>query len=350
MAIPRPQPDPAQQLTFAADAVAQALDADVLFLNATMMRPLDATVMKLVRQRRRRDNVLFIIVTIGGDADVAFRIARCLQQSYKRVSCFLTGYCKSAGTIAALGANELVVADTGELGPIDAQMSKPDELIQRQSGLTATAALETLNEHAFEAFSYFLLEMVRRGQGGITTKTATHLSVQMVGGLFSTLYGHLDPMHVGEAGRALQIAHKYGEMLQAKSGNYGIDTLQALLGGYPSHGFVIDREELKRLFRIVREPSPEEMRLAELLDEAALRPASSNQGPVVVFISTERAASVAPTVQPTPLGGNAGDAPARAEALNVNNGNPGADPGTQPGNPATPDQAEAEPALAVVGS
>ncbi len=47
------------------------------------------------------------MVTEGGDADPAYRIARCLQDHYDRFSLFVSGYCKSAGTLVALGAHEL---------------------------------------------------------------------------------------------------------------------------------------------------------------------------------------------------------------------------------------------------
>lgn len=121
----------------AANTIAKQLDADVILINSPIARPLDDDVIELCRERNRRESVVLLLVTEGGDADAAFRIARCLQDNYKRFSLFVSGYCKSAGTLVALGATELIIADTGELGPLDVQMSKPDELAQTQSGLTA---------------------------------------------------------------------------------------------------------------------------------------------------------------------------------------------------------------------
>lgn len=176
----------------AANAIANSENADVLLINSPIARPLDLTVLSMCRERNRRENVVLILVTEGGDADPAYRLARCLQDSYKRFAFFATGYCKSAGTLVALGANELIVSDSGELGPLDVQMSKPDELAQMQSGLTAMSALTTLHGQAFQAFENFFLQIVAKSGSTISTRTATQLAVQLACGLFSPLYSHMD--------------------------------------------------------------------------------------------------------------------------------------------------------------
>ena len=50
------------------------------------------------------------------------------QRSYKKFIVLVSGYCKSAGTLVACGAHELVFSDAGEIGPIDIQMEKKDDL------------------------------------------------------------------------------------------------------------------------------------------------------------------------------------------------------------------------------
>ena len=153
----------------AANSVADVADSDVLLLNGPMTRPLDFEIIELCASRTRRTNVILVLVTEGGDADPAYRIARCLQEHYDRFSLFVSGYCKSAGTLVALGAHEIVIADCGELGPLDVQMSKEDELGATRSGLTVLSALSALQVKAYDAFEYFLLETKRRGGGFITT-------------------------------------------------------------------------------------------------------------------------------------------------------------------------------------
>ena len=126
----------AEQITEAADIVADANDCDVLLLNGPMERPLDFRVIDICATRQRRKKIILILVTEGGNADPAYRVARCLQDYYTYFSLFVSGYCKSAGTLVALGAHELIFSDKGELGPLDVQMSKEDELGATRSGLT----------------------------------------------------------------------------------------------------------------------------------------------------------------------------------------------------------------------
>jgi hypothetical protein len=279
------EPTPAYKV--AANAIADATNADILLVNSPIARPLDLTVLKMCRQRQRRENVLVILVTEGGDPDPAYRLARCLQDNYRRFSLFVSGYCKSAGTLVALGANELIIADSGELGPLDVQMSKPDELAQMQSGLTATSALATLHNQAFQAFENFFLQLVAKSGNTISTRTATQLAAQLVCGLFAPLYGHMDPMHVGEAGRALLIAQKYGQLLQNKANNLKPKSLIELTTEYPSHGFVIDRLEAERLFQCVREPNASEHALIDSLQGAVIEPINVYDQQLVAYLSDE---------------------------------------------------------------
>lgn len=104
-----------------ANEIAATTDSDVLLYNGPVERGLDYVVIQTCSTWRPRRNVLLILVTEGGDADAAFRIARCLQQRYAKYTVFVTGWCKSAGTLVTLGASELVVADHGEMGPLDVQ-------------------------------------------------------------------------------------------------------------------------------------------------------------------------------------------------------------------------------------
>ena len=296
----------------AADAVAAAADADVLLLNGPMARPLDFQIIDLCASRARRTNVILVLVTEGGDADPAYRIARCLQEHYERFSLFVSGYCKSAGTLVALGAHEIVITDHGELGPLDVQMSKEDELGATRSGLTVLSALSALQVKAYDAFEYFLLETKNRGGGFITTRTAIRVATDLAGSLFAPIYEHVDAMHIGEADRSLRIAHRYGELLAESSQNCRSGALEMLTSSYPSHGFIIDRRQAKTLFNNVRSPSPNEMALAARLGSAARDPVLRPRSPLLGFLNSERVAAssegddVQDQVEPGHGGGDTG--------------------------------------------
>ena len=271
----------------AADAVAEEADSDVFLLNGPTTRPLDFQLIDLCTLRARRTNVILVLVTEGGDADPAYRIARCLQEHYDRFSLFVSGYCKSAGTLVALGAHEIVISDYGELGPLDVQMSKEDELGATRSGLTVLSALSALQVKAYDAFEYFLLETKNRGGGFITTRTAIRVATDLAGSLFAPIYEHVDAMHIGEADRSLRIAHRYGELLAASSQNCRPGALESLTGSYPSHGFIIDRRQAETLFNKVRIPTPNEVALAACLGSVARDPVRQPQS-LCLFLNSER--------------------------------------------------------------
>ena len=271
-----------------ANIVADASDTDVILYNGLLERHQDGLLIGECIKRQKRKNVLLILVTLGGDADSAYRIARCLQTKYEHFSLYVSGFCKSAGTLVAMGAHQLVVSDHGELGPLDVQMSKKDELWQTQSGLTITDTLGSLQDRAFVAFEEFFLNITTASQGSITLKTATQIATELTTGLFAPLYGQLDPLHVGEAGRAMSIATWYGKRLLGEGRNIGPNELEFITSEYPSHGFVIDRQEASKLFRDVREPTPHEALLADKLGDNARYPINlGREAPRFTFLSEQ---------------------------------------------------------------
>ena len=259
------EPISKEQLEEVIAKIAREQDMDILFYNGPLARPHDTQIIRECIRRQKRKNIMLMMITMGGDPDAAYRIARCLQNKYERFVFYVPGWCKSAGTLVALGAHELVISDFGELGPLDVQMSKKDELFEQQSGLTVMDAITTLNEKSFAAFENFFLTTKVGGSESITMHTAAEIATQLTTGLFSKLYGQIDPMHVGEAGRAMKIADYYGVRLLDKSRNITKSALMLLNTKYPHHGFVIDRQEAECFFEHVREPTEDEFLMAELM-------------------------------------------------------------------------------------
>lgn len=267
-----------------ADAIANERDADIYLYNGRIMRPNDRQLFQFMAARNRRRNLIFIVVTGGGDADAAFRMARCLQLHYPHITIFVPGYCKSAGTLLATSGNDIVISDQGELGPLDVQMQKADELWETSSGLTVMEAINTLEETAYRMLEDGFIRIKQRSGGQITFRTATEVSVAIVTGLLEPIFKQIDPLHVGEAGRAMSVARDYAERLSAVSKSLKPDVLGDLIALYSSHGFVIDREEAKKYFTNVRSPRPDEEALAELLGDMSRTPQDTT---LSGYVSTE---------------------------------------------------------------
>ncbi|AKB22318.1 peptidase [Methanosarcina sp. WH1] len=68
------------------------------------------------------NNLDFYIETPGGSGEAAEEIVRCLRSKFDYVNFVVSGEAKSAGTIVVLSGNEILMTQSGSLGPIDAQM------------------------------------------------------------------------------------------------------------------------------------------------------------------------------------------------------------------------------------
>jgi hypothetical protein len=257
--------DSAPAIRAAANAVADAANADVILFSGGISWGCGEKFIDAVAQGSSRPNVLLLLVTTGGSADAAYRMARCLQETYERVTLFVSGLCKSAGTLVATGAHELVFGAHGELGPLDVQLRKADELWEMSSGLTVVEAMANLEQRAFTAFVSAFEGLKESSAGQITTKTAMEAAASLTTGLFRPVFEQIDPMHVGEAWRATMIAQDYGNRLARVGRNISEQGLVNLTAGFASHEFVIDQAEAATIFRAVRSPTPEEADLADVL-------------------------------------------------------------------------------------
>jgi hypothetical protein len=262
----------------AADLVSAPLRADVVLFNGALYRPNDRKLSRCLPEKRR-PNVLLILVTWGGDPHVAYRIARGLQRKYTRVIIFIPGSCKSAGTLLAIGAHELVISEDGELGPLDVQLARRDELGELESGLEVLEALTALQQQSVSLLEYTLLSLKARSRGQIALKTALQTARELTVGLMAPIYGQVDPINLGELGRAMKIGEHYGGLLVVHSNNLNTGALQQLVAQYPAHDVDIDQQEAARLFKNVREPKEEERALAAELGDLALEPLQDEQNP-----------------------------------------------------------------------
>src|SRR5262245_61647528 len=67
----------------------------------------------ILRKSPRRPKATLFLTTYGGDPHAAYRIARTLRRLYSCVRLLIVGPCKSAGTLMALGADELAFGAEG---------------------------------------------------------------------------------------------------------------------------------------------------------------------------------------------------------------------------------------------
>lgn len=259
-----------EQLRQSARKVSESLNADVYAISGPLYGPADdETAAILADKNKLKPNAIVLLTTYGGLAEVSYRIGRALRRSYggpgRCLTVFVHTKCKSAGTLLTIGADHLVMSDLAELGPLDVQLRKPDEIGDVISGLTPVHALEFLQEQTYDTFEYHFFELIKRSRGQVTTKTAFSVAGKMASELFQPIYAQLDPTRLGEYHRDMLVALEYGKRLNAGNMRLGTASLRKLTHGYPSHDFLIGREEAETLFVHVRPPSENETTLAGAL-------------------------------------------------------------------------------------
>lgn len=216
-----------------------------------------------VLAKKQSDRALLVLSTPGGDAHAGFRIARALQHTYDEFDALVPRYCKSAGTLILIGAKRLYLADRSELGPLDVQVKKGDELVGVNSGLDIFQAINYLQSQVYNGFSQYVVDL--NTQLGLSTRLAADIATKLALGLLEPVADQIDPMKLAEMQRATEIAFAYGHRLNAKANNLRSNGLRQLVTGYPSHGFVIDRAEARTLFTDVQEPEGLLLQVSEAL-------------------------------------------------------------------------------------
>lgn len=262
--------DSDQDVTRLATAYAKEQSRDVLLLSGPLDLGCEYELDAAIRSRTERaGSIVLILATLGGDPHVAYRVGRILQRRYEHIQVVVHGWCKSAGTLVAIAGHEIVIGDMGELGPIDVQRLRPDDLWERSSGLTSDAAMSELADIAWRLFRTLSLK-TKSLSIGHTFKTAAEITTPLVSGMLAPVFAQMDPHQIGENARAVKIAMDYGLRLNQYSNNLKDGGMQALVSGYSSHEFVICREEAEGLlFERVSKPSREIAELCNAVGQLA---------------------------------------------------------------------------------
>jgi Serine dehydrogenase proteinase len=287
------------------------IERDIILLNSPMDPGVDSRLRECITQRQNRaKSVILLLVTEGGLADIAYRSARMLQDKYENVAVCIPGWCKSAGTLLAIGAHELLIGDRGELGPLDVQVAVRDEIGDRNSGLILESAIESMRAESFKLFENFMMEIKAKSGNLVTFRTAADLAAQLTVGLMRPVFKQIDPVKLGDDARSQKIGYHYGIRLNLASKNLkDVESLEMLLRGYPSHSFVIDRQEAAELFTNVQPISGQLSLVIEALGSTAMLPADES---IICYLAGGRNEQEAANDEDTEEGGIEGS----AETLN----------------------------------
>jgi hypothetical protein len=186
--------------------------------------------------------IALLIESSGGDAHMAYRIARLIQRRTQKFTVVIPQYAKSAATLLALGASDLILGRDAELGPLDVQMFDR-EREDVGSALDAVQSLERLNVFSMQAIDQLMILMA--GRTGKKIDTLLPLVFDYANNFVRPLLEKIDTVDYTKKSRELKVAEEYAVRLMKR--NYKLDTAKSiaahLVSKYPTHGFVVDRQE-----------------------------------------------------------------------------------------------------------
>jgi hypothetical protein len=179
-----------------------------------------------------------------------------LRSRFDSVYVVVPDYAKSAATLLALGADSIIMGPSAELGPLDMQEAREGE-IHLRSALDTANSIETLFQRAITNALMgggHILQHTRLSR----EKTLTSV-LQFAAAFFQPLMEQIDPVAVYSASSGLMVTVEYGaRLLQARlpgvPGEQLREQVGALVTGYPTHGFIIDRKEAERILNLPIEP------------------------------------------------------------------------------------------------
>lgn len=208
-----------------------------------------------------------ILHTPGGHIESAFNITKLLRRHNKKVNIVVPYMAKSAGTLICLGADKLILNTISELGPLDTQIReiREGDSSTYKSALNGFKALEQVRAHAIENLDLAAKLLVSRS--GLKMSDAIKLAIEFSGKTSGCLYNQLNPITIGEYARALEVGERYGITILSQYMGWNVENANAivrkLVYDYPSHGFIIDIEEIKLLGLNVEEATGTELEAIE---------------------------------------------------------------------------------------
>jgi hypothetical protein len=205
------------------------------------------------------ERIALLIDSPGGQARPTYELAMLLRRHCGGFVAIIPRRAKSAATLLTLGADQIIMNDHAELGPLDVQMYDPDRE-DGLSGLDEVQSLERLQAFAMDAMdrvTYMLWQRTKKKFNNLIP-CATDFVTKLTRPMFESI----DVVRYTQMSRALKVAEEYGKRLLRK--NYGedaADIARKLVENYPEHGFPIYRDEVLSL-GLKLAPTTHEMRIA----------------------------------------------------------------------------------------
>jgi len=190
--------------------------AIIFFLHGSIDTTNTLDFLKIIRREPPIQNLDLIIDSDGGDIGMAVKIVEICRHYSQKFTVIVPFFAKSAATIIALSADDLILGKIGELGPLDPQVKHP-----------------TLDMHISASSIKNALEFL---------ESSKDPDVRI------TMADKFDPLLIGAYIRSLGESKQYlKEVPVIKNSKNREEIIEAFTGKYIDHGFPITYEICKRL-------------------------------------------------------------------------------------------------------
>jgi hypothetical protein len=242
----------------------------LLFVSSTIQGQ-DVVTLRKALGEHQGEHLDAIVASPGGDVGAAYLVARELRRRFARLTVYVPLQAKSAAILLCLAAEELVLGALGELGPLDQQYDEKQQadFPLSTSRLVPFRALEQLQRVAADTYDGLVTRILEKS--GMRPFEACSKAAELTSSLYGPLYAQMDPTRIAECARGLELGMEYTLRLLRRyrpelEGEQAKKIVHTLVHAYPSHGFIIDFEELAELGLPVRAPEAGE---TPLMDELA---------------------------------------------------------------------------------
>ena len=197
------------------------------------------------------DSLSVLVDSPGGDIDCAYRIVRSIRENADDVEVMVPRWAKSAATLICIGADQILLGSTGEMGPMDVQLPDPAGRDHPRSALETFQGLTQLRNYAVETLSE-LIEYFEYAEE-LEAPYCYERAEALFGAIVLPLYHQIDPHELGELGRYQAVSEQYALRIMKRWSyrDYEEDDVEEiarrLVWGYPTHGFVVDLHEARDL-------------------------------------------------------------------------------------------------------
>ncbi|MEE9173458.1 MAG: hypothetical protein V3U30_00610 [Thermoplasmata archaeon] len=232
-------------------------DIALVYPEGTSIEPDDVLALldelKKIGSPKKKTELNVLLNSLGGDVYTAYKLLNILRSRASKIRVIVPLYAKSAATLMALGADEIVMGHQSELGPLDAPIEHPMVEGIRLSALDGVRPLELLasivNEIAFAA------GLQIRQKVGLGRKESIEIAMNSAVNYISPIIAKLDPLVVNMCFRFLSVTERYGEeflkeyMFKGKRDAQDLaeSAISELVWEYPEHSFAISLREARRI-------------------------------------------------------------------------------------------------------